>query len=120
MKEPLLFSLFAWIVLFALPWTRPTAILDWRGATLERGRGWNPSFAPLDAPYQPEKDVAAMYMGYGGSPPSKDDVADDMKANGLRVAPQFASVARFKRPRCAFVVRAFIERNAGARPGGIF
>ncbi len=94
MKKPLLFSLLVWLALFLLPLTRAQMLLDWKSATIERAREWNPSLAPLHAPYQPEKDADGIYGGYGSSPVAKDDVPDDVSANGLRVAPQFASVAR--------------------------
>ncbi len=78
-------------------------LLDWKSATIELASGTNPSFAPLDAPYQPEKDVGALYGSYGSSPITKDEVPDDVNANGLRVAPQFASVARTSNDRDVLV-----------------
>lgn len=93
-KKPLLFSLLVWLLLFALPWTRGLAWLDWRSATLEQLSGINPAWAARDVPYQPELDAAGSYFsGISGQSQEPEDVAD-VQVNGLWVAPSFASLAR--------------------------
>lgn len=96
MKKPLLFSLFVWLLLFVLPWTRGLAWLDWKSATLERLSGINPAWAPLDGAYQPEKDAMLAYTYNSpdelGSP--KEDAVKDVQANSLQVAPQFSALTQ--------------------------
>ncbi len=93
-KKPLLFCLFAWMVVFALPWTREQALLDWRGATLEQFCGDYPAWAPLDSPYRPEKDDYVEFMTTSYDDSSGGGTPQSVMVNGLRVAPQFAAMAR--------------------------
>ncbi|BCM91779.1 hypothetical protein IAD21_03654 [Abditibacteriota bacterium] len=114
MKKPLLFCLLVWIVLFALPWTRGQALLDWRGATVGQFSGDIPAWAPLDAPYLPETD--AYNYSRSGSQISQN-LDELVKANGLEVAPQFAAMARSSTDRDVLVWCALspIDSKAVAR-----
>lgn len=94
MKKPLLFCLFVWIVLLLLPSTRGQTRLDWKGATIERWSGFHPAWAPLDPPFAPEKEDLLAYYPGAENPRSGEKPPAEVEANGLRVAPQFASVAR--------------------------
>ncbi len=90
------------MVLLVLPWTRGQTLLDWRGATLEQFSGAHPAWAPLDAPYRPEKN-SFTYMAPGSSQGRQPDLPALVNANGLSVAPQFASVARSSTDRDVLV-----------------
>lgn len=105
MKKPLLFCLFIWLVLLALPWTRGQTLLDWRGATVEQLSGSNPAWAPLDAPYRPEKDALVSFMVDPNRPLAlgQDELPAPVTTNGLSVAPQFVSVARGSNDRDVLV-----------------
>ncbi|RYX81169.1 hypothetical protein EON83_25260 [bacterium] len=90
MKKPLLFCLVLWVVLLVLPWTHGRALLDWRGATIEQLSGDKPEWAPLDVVYAPEQDMYSITNPQEEATP----VPDVVKVGELRVAPQFAAIAR--------------------------
>jgi hypothetical protein len=109
MKKPLLFFLLVWVFLFALPWTRPMAVLDWKRATLERFSDLNPALTPRDAPYQPEKERDRVFLP-NGMPVPESEAPGEVRAGEMQVAPQFASLARSSSDRD---VLAWCARSAG-------
>ena len=112
-KKPLIFSLLVWLLVLLVPATRPMALLDWKRATLERFSDWNPAFLPLDAPYQPEKELDGAFVYYpaGVMAARDDDAPDDVRAGQMQVAPQFAALSRSSNDRDVLVWCARSAQN---------
>lgn len=107
MKNPLLFCLVVWLVLLSLPYTRGQVLLDWRAATVQQLSGSNPAWAPLDSPYRPETEI----FSYTGEP-TEEGLPIPVAVNGLKVAPQFVSVARSSSDRDVLVWCALSAKDS--------
>lgn len=119
MKKPLLFPLFVWLVLLAIPTTRPMVLLDWKRATTQRLSEFVPGWAPRDEP--------SFWIGTSSDAPPgtalfhADDTLANERAGEMEVAPPFAALARSSTQRDALLWCALspVSENYKARKRAI-